>query len=322
MDFIITERDVNKAYLFIININTKYLIAIPVNVRTRTIEVTKDALDKALKILAPKKIEYLRGDADRAFGAGVVADENSKTKGKDFYQFLKNKGVKDWYFSRERFTNKSKCVDRVARTIRDMIGLYTDKFGKDNIVQEAVKIYNNTPHSAYFHKFTPLEAQNDYQIEGAFIRYQQARLREALKNQSESGLFNYQPGNVLMIYIPQDKSRVIDLEKRRRNFSDLAIFISYYYGNVECLLLNKVKFGGDKSTDKDIRVVLPIYHTKYVCEDINSIPEAYRKAFIINYDPIRKVDIAPDFTRSPLRGSLSGSVLEKEGLEKKRSAEA
>jgi hypothetical protein len=140
-------------------------------------------------------------------------------------------------------------------------------------VQHVVDIYNETPHSAYLHKFSPNEVQNNLEIEGAYIRYQTERLNEAVMRQEESGLLSYKPGNVLIVYIPKDKTEA-KFDKRRRNFSDLAVFINYKHGNVVCELMDQLLF-------KNPIIELPIYYTKYLCEDIYSIPANYKNWFII-----------------------------------------
>jgi hypothetical protein len=169
MDYVSSGKNFNKKnnlrvqyYLFVININTKFLI----------IERTVEALEIVFNKLKPHKIDNLRGDADTAFGrsdydSDLKEDSDSEEEetpttvtpvGKKlFMNYLKSKGVRHVFLSSSKFTNKNRCVDRVIRTIRDMIGLKTDKLFNPEIISQNVDIYNKTPHLAYDHKFTPFE---------------------------------------------------------------------------------------------------------------------------------------------------------------------
>jgi hypothetical protein len=142
------------------------------------------------------------------------------------------------------------------------------------IVEHIVDLYNNTPHSAYFNKYSPVEVQQSPEIEGAFIRYQKENLQLIKQKEKEAGLTAYKPGNILIVHIPLGKTS-FQFEKRRRNFSDLATFIEYKSGNVVCELLNKNMFNNSV-------ILLPVYFTKYVCEDIYQIPPSYKDTFIIS----------------------------------------
>jgi hypothetical protein len=287
MDYVNTgkffdERNKTKVqnYLFVININTKYLISIPLPMGAApSIERTMEALSQVFEKLLPKKIDSLRGDGDTAFGRTDYENdlndqpEVSKRKQEVFLSFLRRNGVERLYLSASKFTNKNKCVDRVIRTIRDIIGMKTIRLLNPAIIERVVNIYNSTPHSAYLHKYSPNEVQNNLEIEAAYIRFQTERTNEIIKQQEESGLLNYKPGNVLMVHIPKDKTPA-KFDKRRLNFSDLAVFVSYRHGNVVCELMDQLLF-------RNPRIELPIYYTKYLAEDVHSIPDNYKEAFII-----------------------------------------
>jgi hypothetical protein len=287
MDYVNTGKfyDTNNRaklqnYLFVININTKYLISIPLPTGAApSIDRTIEALSQVFVKLYPKKIGSLRGDGDTAFGSTdynsdiIDVHKISKRKQELFLDFLRSNGVERLYLSSSKFTNKNKCIDRAIRTIRDMIGLKTIRLLNPEIIQNIIDIYNNTPHSAYLHKYTPKEVQNNLEIEAAYIRFQTERSNEIVKQQEESGLLDYKHGNVLMVHIPKDKTPA-KFDKKRRNFSDLAIFISYRHGNVVCELMDHLLF-------KNPIIELPIYFTKYLSEDIYSIPADYKETFII-----------------------------------------
>jgi hypothetical protein len=279
-------------YLFVININTKYLISVPLPMgQAPSVERTIEALNTVFQKLSPRKIDNIRGDADTAFGrtdlntdldnpqrllqkkpAEVRVHPVTKQQ-QNLINFLRKNGVRHIYLSSSKFINKNRCVDRVIRTIRDMIGLKTIRLLNPDTVQHIVDIYNESPHSAYLHKFSPSEAQNDPEIEGAYIRYQKKLLEEVKEKERQAGLNLYKPGNILLIYIPKDKTPQ-QFDKRRRNFSDLAVFITYKNGNVLCELLDKLLF-------MNPMIQIPVYYTKFVCEDIYHLPANYKDTFIV-----------------------------------------
>jgi hypothetical protein len=268
-------------YLFVININTKFLISVPLPMgASPSVELTIQALQVAFNKLAPSRIENVRGDADTAFGRTdfnkdltQLEIDNRKRALQLLLNFLKTKGVRHAYFSSSKFINKNRCVDRAIRTIRDLIGLKTIRLLNPAIVGHLVDLYNETPHSAYFGKFSPAEVQNNPEIEGAYIRYQNENLQLIKQKEKEAGLTTFKPGNILLVYIPKEKTPQ-QFDKRRRNFSDLAVFIEYLNGNVRCELLDKYLF-------KNPIIQLPVYFTKFVCEDIYQLPPKYKDTFLI-----------------------------------------
>jgi hypothetical protein len=266
-------------YLFVININTKYLISIPLpKGAAPSVERTMEALTQVFQQLSPNTIESLRGDADTAFGSldATTSHLNLQTQRRKhnlFYNFLRENGVKRLYLSSSKFINKNRCVDRVIRTIRDMIGMKTIKLLNPLTVQHLVEIYNNSPHSAYFHNFSPKQVQDDLEIEAAYIRYQMENLNEINSQLKKEGFQKYKPGNILLIHIPLEKTD-LKFDKRRRNFSDLATFKNYKNGNVVCELLNKSYF-------RNPVIELPIHYTKFLSNDYHTIPATYKEAFII-----------------------------------------
>jgi hypothetical protein len=129
-------------------------------------------------------------------------------------------------------------------------------------VARAVEIYNNTPHSAFNNEFTPMQVQMNKDLEEYYIREQLHRLDEIKKLQYEGGYFNYRTANVLLVHI---ESKMMD--KKRRVFNRMALFIDYDHGNVLCKIL-------EENLDKPV-VTIPIYHTKLITSSIQAIPEKY-----------------------------------------------
>ena len=67
--------------------------------------------------------------------------------------------------------------------------------------------------------------------------------------------------------------------KVRRKFNRLARFMNYENGNVRCTVLY---LNGDEGIDWNPHrsIVLPIYHTKFLCADEEDIPFDYKKLVI------------------------------------------
>jgi hypothetical protein len=292
--FIVGGVKVFRHYLAVININTKYLFMEPLaqNVH-ETLEITTvliRGINERLKAEG-KKIEHLRGDGDTRFGT-LVAKFEDQTKGlwkvykqgkqnrvilgemtfvaNTFTLFCKDSGI-TLFLNSSKFTNKNRVVDRVIRTIKDKIGENAALLLDPNIVAAAVKEYNNTPHAALLGEFTPNQVQHSTEMEEYFIRENQMILERMNNNQAGAGYFKYQKGNILLIHIDLSKTQQ-KFRKQRRVFNQLAEFIEYEHGNVKCKTLNTNSSFGE--------VVIPIYYTKLISMDRNSIPEEYKQLLI------------------------------------------
>ncbi|KAA6392918.1 MAG: hypothetical protein EZS28_011552 [Streblomastix strix] len=188
-----------RLYLFAININTKYLVVIPM--KDKSSDQLKIALKKLMKQVY---VNNIRGDGETGFKANVI---------------------------------KQLVVDSVIRTIRNGFGQDLISFANPNKMQQIVDIYNKTPHLAYQNQFTPQQVQLSRDLEGKFIRQKQQQLELQLINQQREQLFDFKSGNILMVHV--DYSRTgIRFQKQRRQFNELATFITYKNGNVVCQLLN------------------------------------------------------------------------------------
>jgi hypothetical protein len=241
-------------YLFAINTNTKYLCVYPFH--TKNTDAVKYAIDDMLKYDFIK-IDRIRGDFDAAFRNQLQS-------------WLTKKNI-NFFFTSFEFTNKNRVVDRVMRTIRDMFDQYGDVpelLCDVNLMKYVVNRYNNTKHSAFDHKFTPNQVQQSHELESFFIRKQKSKL-DSLNLEK---FMHYKPGNALMIHIPWKDMGY----KRRRNFTHLAEFIRYEYGNVLCMVIFP-------PVGKYNEVLLPMYYTDYVADTIPlalKIPEIYRYFYL------------------------------------------
>ncbi|GHU24983.1 hypothetical protein FACS189472_18090 [Alphaproteobacteria bacterium] len=118
-----------------------------------------------------------------------------------------------------------------------------------------------------------MQVQSDPELENAYIRARQEQLTVSNVRATRGGLTSYQPGNILLVHIPFEKTRQM-FKKRRRNFDTLATFIGYEGGNVICELLKPVQLRAGKGPATK-NIVLPIFYTKIIATNIDEIPPEY-----------------------------------------------
>jgi hypothetical protein len=298
MDWILSgSKEPFREYLFIININTRYLFVEPsdLNESEKTAFVAA-AVKKFNDSLPPgHKISNIRADGASTFGyipgkpkrSPTDTPGNKKSKQEVLLRYLRDNNITLFNFP-SHYTNKCRIVDRAARTIRDIVGA-PERFLAHRIVLKAVEQYNNTPHAAFNYEYTPAEVQANHELEQVFIRENQYRLDAVNKLQHAAGLFNYKPGDILLIHLDTSKDETA-MQKKRRVFNRLAEFVTYEYGNVKCQLLYTLHpdyENYDREDDEDVEdeqifstyppIVIPIYYTKYLAANRQAIPQAYRK---------------------------------------------
>ncbi|KAA6356807.1 MAG: hypothetical protein EZS28_047666, partial [Streblomastix strix] len=209
----VTRR--RQHYLFAININTKYLVVIPLIVDEKNATYILAALKKLINQVY---VNNIRGDGETGFKANIIR------------QFCEDNKI-SLYFTGSPFTQHNRVVDSVIRTIRNGFGQDLLGFATPSQMQQMVEIYNKTPHLAFMNRFTPKQVQYNREIEGKFIRQKQAQLEQVMIRQQHENLLNFKSGNILMIHA--DYARLpIRFQKQRRQFNELATFISYKNGNV------------------------------------------------------------------------------------------
>jgi hypothetical protein len=262
-----------KQYLFIININTRFLAVYPIFTTGESGEVM-EYVAKCIGILNESlpddsKITNIRSDADRAFGWHQTSPLTSRVNPLSTY--LKQNNITLTHFSSDQ-TNRNRIVDRAIRTIRDKL-ITPRNFADSKLLLVAVEEYNNTKHSAFGKRYTPNEVQNNADLEEVFIRDNMYRLEEVKKLQRDAGLFNYKLGNVLLVYIDYSK-REERMMKKRRLFNHVALFKEYEHGNVRCEEIKSVRPLVLLKT-----YVIPIQFTKLVSQDIDTLPEKYFNFF-------------------------------------------
>ena len=268
-------------WLFCVNVNTRYLVVYPIPEQA-------EAVHKSIKDLMSRfKVTSIRGDGSVSYSNAAnlkdsVCSTNNLTrfnpsspehKGKPTINLMKmyQRENINIYFDGGKFTNHNRMVDVVIKTIRNAIGYR--KLEPDQ-VQEIVDYYNFTPHrglrlmgdNGYYYA-TPAEVQDDEELEWQYIRQCDEKLLEVMKYQQVYGLTKYQRGNILMVRIDLGKTSDKN-EKRRRYYDRLGEFVEYVHGNVRVILNKPVLIGPNYVNE----VIIPIYNTKYVSKNKESIP--------------------------------------------------
>jgi hypothetical protein len=244
-----------KNYLVVVNVNTRFVFVIPMKNKSG-----KEFMRAISGLLREVQINSLKGDGEGGFA--------SKKDG--LPEFYKRNKIKT-YFQSSKFTYHNKIVDGVIRTLRDAMGLDSFKLADEDLMSQLVSYYNDSYHKSI--KMTPREMQENEELEWEYIRKMDRKLNERLHKQAIEGLHNYKPGNVLLIHLDKSKTSM-KFDKHRRNFEELAVFVRYEHGNVICTLI--------KPYPNTNTIEIPIYFTKYVSKDINSIPMNYKSFFGLN----------------------------------------
>jgi hypothetical protein len=196
----------------------------------------------------------------------------------------------NFYTNSDANVQHNRVVDRVIRTIRDAIGSNYNDFNSFENVSKIVDIYNKTPHRSLKigdRYFAPEQVQNNHDLEGFLIRQDQEQLEKVKQEQDIQGLFNYKPGNVLLVHL--DYSRTpYSFTKSRRTFNAIAQFLNYEHGNVRVKILNPFNLIDDTVTKAETNerfnvkksVVIPIYYSKFLSTSVRNIPGQYRNYFL------------------------------------------
>jgi hypothetical protein len=241
-----TTRHPRDIWIFFVNMNCRYLFVVPVN--SESSQAVSNALDDLIQYLTDLNVESpvvtnIIGD-----GAGSYASNEMKSK----YDTLQI----TYYFNNSKYTYHNKILDRTVRTIRDMFN-YNKKITIEDIY-EAVDEYNTTYHKGI--DTTPLNMLTNIDLEWEYIRWCNNKLLRVLQNQAH--LHQYKSGNILFIHLETIRTPK-KFEKQRRYWNRLGRFHAYDHGNVRVTLIGYLP----------VVITIPIYFTKYLCDDINSIPD-------------------------------------------------
>ena len=205
----------NNTYLFLININTRYLYILLLN--DKETSSLKRAFEKL--IYYGLKINSIRFDGESGLNS------------KEMLKYFKDNDI-NVYSNSSPYINKNKIVDRAIRTIRDMYYNQTqdkviDKQKQHNILQELVTIYNNTYHKS----IGKAPSQMTYEDELEYIKSKQKQIKEINKKYDKDNIPSYEYGDPLLIYLNTAKTNN-GFKKRRSNFNTEGTFVQYDHGNV------------------------------------------------------------------------------------------
>lgn len=248
-------------YLICININTRYLYAIPVNDKTK-----QESCNAIIKLILYEQtrfkhpVKYIRFDGDKGFLAvkryfESQQDENSKI-----------------IFNSESspYTNHNRMVDRAIRRLRNLTNNDYEIFDgtrfNNRKIQQVVFYYNTFLHHG-IGKLCPLDMHTDINKEWKYIREKTEELEEQKKRQIEAGMWNYKKDvTELRMYLDPDKTKNM-FDKNRRKFKTYGLFQEYRHGNVVAKL-------------RDGRIVeVPIYYTiPDTPTDVERHPNAARES--------------------------------------------
>jgi hypothetical protein len=236
-----------QKYLFLININTRYLYVFPIAGKT-LVEVYRVLSN----FIQNHEIKAITTDREAAWFTGKI-----------LLKFFDDNNIKVFYAS-PKYTMSLKIVDRAIKTIRDSGA----NVQKPEIMQQIVYYYNNSIHRTI--GMTPSQMQANPELEKQWIR-KCIRENDIIKQrQYNAGLYDYQPGNILYMYL-DDKTHAFSIyTKRTRNFSRLGIFVRYEHHNVVAQLL--IKNNDGELINYKQTVIVPIYFTRFCADNLASIP--------------------------------------------------
>ena len=205
----------NNNYLFLININTRYLYILLLN----------DKETSSLKRAFEKLIYYgLRINSIRF-------DGESGLNSKEMLKYFEDNNI-SVYSNSSPYINKNKIVDRAIRTIRDMYYNQTedkiiDTQKQHNILKQLVTIYNNTYHKS----IGKAPSEMTYKDELNYIKSKQKLVKEINRKYNKDNIPSYEYGDPLLIYLNTSKTND-GFKKRRGNYNVQGTFVEYDHGNV------------------------------------------------------------------------------------------
>jgi hypothetical protein len=191
------KRITIQIYLFIMNVNTRFLAVYPIPHKS-TAEIYK-ALDAFINKFSDGKPIYFKGDGEKGFAALEKLMKQMRYPNVHFY--LRPTNSQGGY----RLTNSYNVIDSVIKTVRNLIGKISQynpaAFGDTALISKVVQIYNNTEHSALKNKYTPAEVQDDSRLECEYIRECEDEVRRVDQVRAQRGFSRYEPGTLLLVHV-------------------------------------------------------------------------------------------------------------------------
>jgi hypothetical protein len=282
VDIAFIEGSQTFGYLFFINENTRFLFCWPQI--GKTINAIAIGMSKFLSHWGNKPCR-IKGDGEKGFKGiaermsgrmGFQPSDDSVTRALCTNENYK-RNVKFWFKDNSNafhLTNSYCIVDSIIRVMRNLCG---KDFSDRNVFFKVVHIYNNTVHAAFNNRFTPKQVQEDFELENAYIRMKQGQLANTEVKQAVAGVSGLQPGNIVLVHVPFEKTRQL-FKKQRRNFSALATFVRYEGGNAVVSLLKPVPLLGKSNANPDglvSNIVIPNFYVKIIAPNADEIPDEY-----------------------------------------------
>jgi hypothetical protein len=114
-----------------------------------------------------------------------------------FLDYLPSENI-TLYLNSSPFLNKNPIINQTIKTIRDKLGVRSDLQLDTEHMAQLIEDYNHTPHSVFYHMFTPFQVQFTRHLERYFMKENEYKLKSINKKQNEMGLRDYEPGNILI----------------------------------------------------------------------------------------------------------------------------
>jgi hypothetical protein len=258
IDYVFNLTDNVSIHLVLINVNTRFLII------RRVRDRSSNTLDNILEYIFNNYLNDMNGkyETDRFQIANLCGDSE-----KSFVQLSKRFSDNhiSTYWQSSQFTNHNRIVDSVIRTIRLAI---SNRNINDDQLQQIVEYYNNTYHSSI--DCTPLEMMLHPEYEEQYIRFCTQKLINIDKYYND-----YDVGNILLVHLDFGKTSN-SYEKTLQFWNRVVEFIKYQNGNCLVKLLSK-----QKSIRNNNVFEIPLYLTKFIATDINSIPDYIKNSYSI-----------------------------------------
>jgi hypothetical protein len=251
-----------QIYLFLQNMNTRYLYVIPI--RDKSWIELKKAFEQFITSIHPNEFH---GDGESAWNS------------RQAYLFFEANHIST-NFNSSKYIYHVKILDATMKTIRDGFGANGKLMLKNENMQQMVYFYNNTINRNT--KVTPTEMETYPELERMWITHCTNFNQEQKIKQAQAGLTSYKSGNILLIHL--DKSKTSHkFDKRRRSFEYIGVFQAYDHGNVRIKLLSS----GLKPSEQTI--IVPIYFTQKVAETIYEIKPNILNSININNNELQSL---------------------------------
>jgi hypothetical protein len=275
VDIAFNEGSKQYGYLIFINENTHFVFAWPTN--GKSLDALAEGFSNFLSHFG-NQIVHIKGDGEAAFRGlarrMISGDHPGINDTQSIAELLNDtyrKNVK-WFLKDNsqafHLTNSYVIIDSFNKHFRNLLQT-PDNFKNHNKFFQMLRVYNNTVHSAFDNLYTPKQMQEDFELENAYIQYRQDQLEEVEEKRDEGKLNAYVAGNILLVHIPFQKTKLL-FRKQRRTFSNLATFVRYEDGNAVVKLFKQML------PLKNTTLVLPLYYTKFVAPTLDTLEEKYR----------------------------------------------